>query len=76
MTVHTIETVQGVIDEMQGHHIEIGSVYQYVNAGNKKTMFAVFTAAQCCDIYDSPYVLEPVLIWQNGKFIGNYEYLN
>ena len=76
MTVYTIETVFDVIVEMQEHHINIGSVWEYTNAGNNKKMFAIFTVSQCCDIHDNPYVNNPKLIWTEGKFINDYSYLN
>lgn len=77
MTVHSIETVQDLIEEMQSEGTSIGSAWEYTNKMYSKVMFAVFTASQFCDIYQSPNVLNPELIWTEGKFIGaKYEYLN
>lgn len=76
MTVQTIETVQGLIEEMQAEGTAVGSVYEYTNIMNKKKMFAVFPASQFCDIYQSPAVKDPELIWTEGKFIGKYTDLN
>jgi len=39
-------------------------------------LFAVFTAEQYCDIHESYYVENPMLIWQDGLWIGEYEYVN
>jgi len=76
MTVYTIETVQALIEEMQGEGTEIGSVWKFTNTMNKKVMFAVFPASQFCDIHQSPCVDNPVQIWAEGKFVGEYEHLN
>jgi len=76
MTVNSIEVVQKLIEEMQELGEEIGSAWEYTNSMNNKIMFAVFPSSQVCDIYQSPYVRNPELIYKKGKFAGKYEYLN
>lgn len=76
MTIHNIETVQTLIDEMQADGTMIGSVWKFVNSMDNKTMFAVFTAHQFCDMHCSPNVKNPERIWAHGKFIGDYTHLN
>lgn len=76
MTVNSIEIVQKLIEEMQADQMAVDSAWEYTNAMNNKKMFAVFPASHICDVYASPYVEEPELIWTEGKFIGEYAHLN
>ena len=76
MTVLTIETVQGLIEEMQAEGTMIGSVWEYTNIMNNKKMFAVFPARQFCDIRCSSAVKDPKIIWEFGKYVGKYAHLN
>lgn len=76
MTVQSIETVQALIEEMQGDGTGVGSAWEYINGMNKKKMFAVFTESQVCDIFDAPFVQNPKQIWADGNYLGEYEYLN
>jgi len=76
MTVNTIETVKAVIEEIEADGYKVDSAWEYTNAMNQQTMFAVFPLGQPCDIYQSPCVQNPKLIWQNGHFVGKYTYLN
>jgi len=76
MTVYTIETLKELVEECRGRSDEIVSAWKYVNAYNEKTMFAAFTASCYCDIFESPAVLRPKLIYRSGKFIGEYMFLN
>lgn len=76
MTVNSIETVQSLIEEMQGQGAGVGSAWEYINGMNKKKMFAVFATSAYCDIFESPFVKNPKRIWADGKFIGEHEYLN
>ena len=76
MTVLSIETVQELIEEMQGDGTGVGSAWEYTNKLSDTKMFAVFTASQFCDIHQSPNVQDPELIWTEGKFIGEYSHLN
>lgn len=76
MTVNSIETVQFLIEEMQGEGTKVGSAWEYTNSMNSKRMFAVFTTSQFCDIHQNSFVKNPELIWEEGKFIGKYEHLN
>lgn len=74
--MQTIETVQALIEEMQGQGVTVSSAWEYTNGMNKKRMFAVFADSQVCDIYDSPFVQKPKQIWAEGKFLGEYADLN
>lgn len=84
MTIYKIENVIGVMKEMHARHQQIGSIWEYTNTYNNKKMFALFPENQYCDIYDSPAVKNPVLIYNShvkignstGAFIGDYAYLN
>lgn len=76
MTVHSIETVQELIEELQGQGMAVGSAWEYTNTMNNKVMFAVFTSDQFCDIPQAPHAEQPVQIWAEGKFIGKYKHLN
>lgn len=76
MTVDTIIRVKALLDEVQGQGRRIVSVWKYVNRMNNKTMFAVFTESCYCDIFESPAVLRPRLIYRSGKFIGEYKFMN
>jgi len=40
-------------------------IFQYEGL-NGETLFAFFTEARHCDIYQSPYVKNPVLLMENG----------
>lgn len=76
MTVSSIEVAKDLVDEMQGQGLCVGSVWQYTHSLNKSKLFAVFTLDQICDIYESPYVDNPVRIWIDGRWTGDYEYVN
>ena len=76
MTIDTIETVIEVIIESQAAGTPVLTVWEYENSMNQRTMFAVFHVGTYCDIYTSPGVRNPVLIWKDGKFSGKYAYLN
>lgn len=76
MTVDTIIRLKDLIDEVQGTPNEIVSAWKYVNAYNHQTMFAAFTPACNCDIFESPAVLRPKLIYRSGYFIGEYKFMN
>ncbi len=76
MTVDTIIRVKDLIHELKSHGNHVVSVWKYVNKMNNKTMFAVFTVACTCDIFESPAVLRPRLIYRSGHFIGEYKFMN
>lgn len=76
MTVDTIIRVKDLIDEIQGDGGHVVSAWQYVNRMNNKIMFAVFTDACYCDIFESPAVLRPKLIFRSGHYIGKYKFMN
>lgn len=76
MTIYNIDNVIAMIEECECTSNPVDTVWEYVNAGNNKTMYAVFTKACYNDIYESPYVLSPVLIWQDGVWLGEFSYLN
>lgn len=76
MTVDTIERLKDLVDEVAGTSSQVVSAWEYTNAYNNQVMFAAFTPACVCDIFESPAVLNPKLIFRSGRFIGDYEYLN
>ena len=76
MTVDTIQRLKDLIDEVAGTPGYIVSAWVYVNRNNNHTMFAAFTTACYCDIFESPAVLRPRLIFRSGHFIGEYKFMN
>ena len=76
MTVDTIERLKALVDEVRGTSQEIVSAWEYTNAYNHKIMYAAFTLSCLCDIFESPAVFNPKLIYRSGKFMKWYEYLN
>lgn len=76
MTVNTIIRVKDLIDEIEAEGGHIVSVWKYIHAMSDITLFAVFTEACNCDIFESPYVLRPKLIYRSGHFIGEYKFMN
>lgn len=76
MIVERIENVIRIVEELIGTHNPVVGVWEYTHAYSKRFMYAIFTAACYCDIYESPYVLNPKRIFRFGKFIGYYAYLN
>lgn len=76
MTVDTIERLKELVDEVAGTSTAIVSAWEYTNAYNTKVMYAAFTKACYCDIFESPAVLHPKLIYRSGRFIKDYDYLN
>ena len=76
MTVDSIIRVKDLIDEIRADGGHVVSAWKYVNAMNNKVMFAVFTDACYCDIFESPAVLRPRLIFRSDKYIGEYKFMN
>ena len=76
MTIYNIDHVIEMIEECEGTNNPVDTVWEYVNAGNKQTLYAVFSKACYNDIHESPYVENPVLIWQDNEWLGEYSYLN
>lgn len=76
MTVDTIDRLRALVNETDGTLTQIVSAWEYRNVYNHKIMFAAFTACCYCDIFESPAVVNPKLIYRSGRFIGKYEYLN
>ena len=76
MTVDTIIRVKDLIDECALTHTPVVSAWKYINAMNNKTMFAVFTTACVCDVFESPAVLRPKLIYRSGTYLGEYKFMN
>jgi len=76
MTIYKIEHVVEMVEESKGTSNPVQFVWEYTNANNNKPMFAVFTFTCYCDIYESPAVLNPVCIYENGRFAYKYAYLN
>ena len=76
MTVDTIERLKDLIVEVAGTSGYVVSAWEYTNAMNKKIMFAAFTTSCVCDIFQSPAVLRPILIFRSGHFVGKYKFMN
>ena len=76
MTVDTIERAKAVVDEFNSTRNKVVTVWEYVHVISQETLYAVFTQACYCDIFESPYVFRPKLIYRSGHFIGDYAYLN
>jgi len=76
MTVDTIQRLKDLIDEVAGTPGYVVSAWEYTNVNNNKTMFAAFTTACICDIFQSPAVKHPMLIFRSGHFIGKYKFMN
>lgn len=76
MTVDTIIRVKDLIDEIQGDGGHVVSAWKFVNAMNNKINFAVFTDSCHCDIFESPAVLRPKLIYRSDRYIGEYKFMN
>jgi len=75
MTVDTIQHLKALVDEEQNTPHEIVTAWEYTNAYNKQVMFAAFTPACYCDIHESPAVLNPILIYRSGKWLGKYKFM-
>jgi len=76
MTVSSIEVVKDYVDEMQGQGLTVGSVWAYTHSLIKRKLFTVFTTEQYCDIHERYNVENLELIWRDGLWIGEFEYLN
>lgn len=76
MTLDTIQRVKELVDEVKATPGHVVSVWRYTNKMSGKVMFAVFTTACYCDVFESPAVLNPTLIYRSGKFIGEYKFMN
>lgn len=76
MTVDTIIRLKDLIDEAAATDSPVVSAWVYINSMNNKTMFAAFLASQHCDIFESPAVVRPRLIFRSGHFIGEYKFMN
>lgn len=76
MTVDTIDRLKALVDEVRGTGLEIVSAWEYTNTMNNKIMFAAFTRSCYCDIFESPAVSKPILIYRSNKFIGKYLFMN
>ncbi len=68
MTVNTLETAKAVVEEAGKE--SIGFVFQYKHSETGKTLYAVFMKEQYCDIYDSPYCADPVMLFENGEWVN------
>ena len=75
MTVYKIETLKELVNDYRGTGQEIVTAWEYTNAMNNETMFAAFTPSCYCDIHESPAVLNPILIYRSGKWLGKYKFM-
>lgn len=76
MTIDTIDRLKELVDDVRGTGQEIISAWEYTNTNNNQIMFAAFTASCYCDIFESPAVSKPILIYRSGRFIGKYLFMN
>ena len=76
MTIYEIDNVIEMVEECKDTNNPVATIWEYTNVGDNKMMFAVFTEACYNDIYDSPYVKNPVCIYEQETWLGDYEYLN
>ena len=76
MTVEKEEVMKDLVEEMNSTGMPVATVWEYTNIMNKKRMFAVFPMTQACDIFQSPTIEAPKLIYEDGKFINGFEHLN
>jgi len=65
----TIESKDIIVEMMMNNGAYPGdsqaySIYEYVNTGNFRKMFAVFMAVNHFDLDNSPYVGDYKLLWQ------------
>ena len=76
MTVSSIEVAKELVEEFIRQGLTVGSVWEYTHETTGLKLFTVFTVDQLCDIRETPYVKNPVRIWKNGLWLGDYEYVN
>lgn len=76
MTVDTIERLKDLVDEVQGTSNQIVSAWEYVNVYSDNVCFCAFTVSCVCDVFDSPAVKQPILIYRRGRWLKQYDYLN
>jgi len=67
MTVGTLKLAKGLVEEIGPD--KTYAAYEYINTNNNEKMYAVFTLPELVDIYNSPFVKEPVLIFSDGKWV-------
>ncbi len=53
MTVHSLEAVKDIIDEIGPDKVKI--VFRYCHTKSRETLYAVFMMGHVVDIYQSPY---------------------
>jgi len=76
MTVETIQDLKELVNEVHGKPYEIVTAWSYVSGYSKKTLFAAYTSFCYCDIHESPTILNPVLIYRSGEWLGKYRFMN
>ena len=76
MTIEKFEYVVGCIIECRSQPPMVSRVYEYTHAISHKTLYALFIEGLPDDIYESPMVENPILIFHSGRFQGKYEYAN
>ena len=76
MTVNTIQRLKKLIDECKGTPVYVVSAWTYIHEKTNKRLYVAFTTNCMCDIFESPAVVRPTLIYRSGKFIGGYKYMN
>lgn len=76
MTLEKFAYLQELIIESVETGRPVSTAYIYKHAITGRKLFAAFLAGQADDIYESEYVLAPVLIYVNGEWQGEFAYLN
>lgn len=71
MTVKSLETARGVVEEAGPENID--SVWQYTTPEGDSENYAIFMRRQFVDIYVSPFCLEPKLLFSNGEWLNGGE---
>ena len=64
ITLPTMLEVLHANGQMEGH--AVNSAWQY-ESPNGAIQFAIFIGSSYCDIYQSPYVLKPVCLFELGE---------
>jgi hypothetical protein len=66
MTIKNPETIKRTLRQSgQLEGLQFAHIYRFTSNG--ETHFAMFRATDYNDIYESPYVADPVALMENGK---------
>ena len=76
MTFERLDLVLDLVDECKGYSFTVGLIYQYFNALSHKILYACFAKDQPNDIHESPYVKNPILVYDGKRFVGKHSIFN